>query len=415
MTRPDLSERYFEGDTPNRPENSFVTGIHSKTSCDESINGLVKPKAEIVSSRAKDRGSGRDESFSEASLTLPFAPISSSLASISDKPDWLLTGFVARGVVTLFAGRPKVGKTMLNFALFRAVATGAPFLGLETGKTGVLLLSEERGATLTEKRDFWGVDIHLLMRHQAYGTPWAEIVEQAVTYCHEHEIGLLVIDTWDKWTNLTGDSENSAGAVIAALEPLQRAAASGLAVLILAHQRKSYGEHGDAVRGSNALTGSVDVIVELERPKGETGGNARILRTTSRFIDAPPELIAELTENGYEAKGDLASYEAEGERTKLLDALGAAGKPLTAPDLHEATEIPKGTVHKRMGELMDRGECVRGGAGKKSDPFRWVLSSQTALLGDESNSEEQQTLEETRRQAELANENGTFGLWADAP
>jgi hypothetical protein len=65
------------------------------------------------------------------------------------------------------------------------------------------------------------------------------------------------------------------------------AAGDGLAVVISAHQRKSYGEYGEAVRGSNALTGAVDVIVEIERAKLAGGGTARVLRTVSRFDQAP--------------------------------------------------------------------------------------------------------------------------------
>jgi hypothetical protein len=164
--------------------------------------------------------------------------------------------------VTLIAGRPKAGKTTLLFALLRAILRGEEFVGQRTKPASILLLSEERSSTLRSKLDCWRLDdrVHLLMRHDAARTPFAEIVGGAVQYCHANGITVLVIDTWDKFTGLTGDKENSAGEVIAAVQPLLQAAASGLAVVIIAHQRKADGDFGEAMRGSNALVGSVDIV-----------------------------------------------------------------------------------------------------------------------------------------------------------
>jgi hypothetical protein len=100
-----------------------------------------------------------------------------------------------------------------------------------------------------------------------------------------HGLDVLMVDTWDKWTGLKGDAENNAGAILEALEPLVGAAGTGLSILICAHQRKSLGEFGEAVRGSNALTGGVDVVMELERPRADAlaGDGVRVLQAVSRF------------------------------------------------------------------------------------------------------------------------------------
>ena len=128
-----------------------------------------------------------------------------------------------------------------------------------------MLLSEERSQTIKEKMRRWQLgEVHLLMRHEAgVDVSLAEIVSQAVAVCSENGLDVLVVDTFSEWTGLRGDAENSAGEVLAAMKPLQAAAAAGLAVVLIAHQRKSDGEHGSAVRGSNALTGAVDIIWRL--------------------------------------------------------------------------------------------------------------------------------------------------------
>ena len=166
------------------------------------------------------------------------------------------------------------------------------------------------------------------MRHDAGTTPWPEVVRQAMAYCARHELGLLVVDTFDRWTGLRG-AENAAGAVNEALEPLQYAAAAGLAVLLVSHQRKSSGEFGEAVRGSSALTGGVDVVVELERPSRalELGSHARVLRAVSRFSSTPEELYVELDEHGFVTIESPEQVKTDAERERLLAMLEEVVEP----------------------------------------------------------------------------------------
>jgi hypothetical protein len=128
------------------------------------------------------------------------------------------------------------------------------------------------------------------MRYDA-GDDWPEIVAQAAAYCIEHGLAVLVVDTWDKWPNLRSDSENSAGDVLNNLAPLVVAAGGGLAILVAAHQRKGKGQHGEALRGSNAFAGAADVILELERAAGALGEESgRVLYGTSRLMATPERL-----------------------------------------------------------------------------------------------------------------------------
>lgn len=310
---------------------------------------------------------------------LPFGLLSAALANVPAEPVWLWDGYLAPGALTLLAGRPKVGKSTLAFGLIAALASGEEFVGLQTKHSGVLLLSEEREGTLAEKARRWDLNgsIHVLMRHQAHGSPWPQTVAEAVAYCQEHALGVLVVDTFDKWSGLRGDSENSAGAVLEVLEPLQRAAATGLVVLVIAHQRKSLGEFGEAVRGSNALTGTVDIIVELERPKSDAlaGEGERVLYSVSRYSTTPEELVVALTDSGYEARGDTFQARTNAEREKVFEAIGELDRAKRS-DLEEATGLSETQLRRHLERLKADERISTEGKGVRGDPLVYCHSCQ---------------------------------------
>lgn len=308
--------------------------------------------------------------------TEPFAaPMSEKLANVPPDPDWHWEGYLSPGAVTLLAGRPKVGKTTLLFPLIAALEEGRPFLDRPTSAQRVLMLSEEREQTLAEKRRIFlgDADPLLLMRHEQGKRTWPGLIEEARAYCAQHEIGVLVVDTLGTWTGLRGDDESKAGAVIEALEPLMLAAGDGLSVLIVAHQRKAAGKHGEAVRGSNAITGGVDVIVELERAPEELGKRMRVLRSESRFTATPDELVGELTEDGgYVAQGEYEEVKRQAEVEEVV-RLVEAEPGSTAEELADSSDVATATVKRKLRDALEDGHVTREGSGRKGDPYRWTI------------------------------------------
>jgi hypothetical protein len=285
--------------------------------------------------------------------------------------------------VTLIAAPPKLGKTTLTCGLFTAVLRGQPFLDRETVQTGCLLLTEERSTTLATKDIRWRLSeagLHVLLRHETGGASWPEVVAEATQYALANGIGVLCVDTFAAWGALTGESENASGAVLEQIAPLQAAAAEGLAVLLVAHVRKGGGEHGEGIRGSNAIPGAVDVVLELRRPKGVADETIRVLHGLSRFDETPSELVLALTDDGYETRPDLAATKAEGERVRVLAIVDRLGRA-EAQEVAEEAEMTKATASRYLSELYNSEAIGREGKGVKGNPFVFVSSTADPLGG----------------------------------
>src|SRR5262249_17830256 len=143
---------------------------------------------------------------------------------------------------------------------------------------------------------------------------------------------------------------------------------TGLAVLIVHHHRKSPGANGDRIRGSNALLGSVDVSLELERlhqPQAEDKPR-RLLRGEGRFTAIPDELLIELTDTGYRSLGsDIRQVKQDHDAQLIHHRINEENGP-TVADIVADTELSDSRVRKLLksldSELQTTKAKGRGGA-----------------------------------------------------
>jgi AAA domain len=295
--------------------------------------------------------------------------------------EWVLRPWVAMGSITELTAKVKAGKTTLSMHAIRAVVSGLEFLGWTALRGPVVLLTEERVGTLRAALTRAGLldcaDLHILRRQDARGHDWADVVAEAVAKCHAVGALLLIVDTLSLWAGLRGEDENASGAAAGAMEPLQAAAASGLAVLVVRHERKSGGEVGDAGRGSSAFSGAVDIAVTLRRLEGDaTARNARRLDAAGRYDETPETLVVELTEHGYVARGTESALTLQRAAAAVLAALPTAEDGdkggLTVEALVEVVKLPRTTVVRSLDDLRSEGRVKATGAGKKGDPRRFL-------------------------------------------
>ena len=168
----------------------------------------------------------------------------------------------ACGSICEIDGKPKAsGKTTFLMHALRAMLDGVEFLGQTTIRGPAALLTEQSRPSIAPTLRAHGLDrdeLRVLTWPDAFGTPWPEIIEEAVAECERVGARLLVVDTLGQFAGVRGDAENDAGAALEAMAPLQQAAASGLAVIVSRHDRKAGGDVGES--GAGRMRGRVPSI-----------------------------------------------------------------------------------------------------------------------------------------------------------
>ena len=229
------------------------------------------------------------------------------------KTEWAAFPYLAKGAITEVDGKIKVGgKTTWVSHMAACILQGEPFMGEPTTMTSAIFLTEQPPASFRKVLERAGLtereDLHILHWHDVAGMEWSEVAHYAMEKAQKVGARVLFVDTLGQFAGIRGDGENSAGEAHRAMQPLQEAAAKGLAVCITRHERKGGGEVGESGRGSSAFGGAVDIILSIRRADGNVRPTVRVIESLSRFEETPDKLVIELTPDGYRSLGDATAF-----------------------------------------------------------------------------------------------------------
>ena len=316
------------------------------------------------------------------------------IAAIESERATFFAPYIAKGAIAEFDGYVKKGKSSFLMYVIGCIIHGVPCLGQPTIKTPCLWLTEERLPTfkaglersgLLEASGLFVVSRWMIPRNLS----WPEIVEAAVRRCQAEGAEVLVVDTLPQFAGLRGDEENNAGSALLALDPLQRAAAQGLAVAITRHDRKGGGVVGESGRGSSAFSGAVDTIVSLKKPEGRHPPTHRLLEAVSRFDGVPESLVIDrqechiptgsrFDEHLYRALGEPGALELRKAEEAVLDAL-RDGQSHSVDDLKPlVTGVSPATLTRAIDTLQKTQQINRAGLGKKGSPYLYSRKGEVA-------------------------------------
>jgi len=350
----------------------------------EAVKGLPESAKSVPSSIETELG-GTDIKAWQA-LPLGEAPEGEAVS-------WVWEGFLARGLTTDLYGLWKVGKSTLLGCLLREMATGGELAGRPVAQGRALIVTEESAAKWKRRAEKLGIPhgfhdiIARPFKKRATWEEWERLVSHLAHLVAERGYSLVVLDALPNLWPVV--KENEAGEVLQALRPLVAVTEAGAAVLMVRHPRKSDGEEATAGRGSGAIDGFVDVIVEFRRYRPEEREDTRrVFSVYSR--EEPFELVADFDGTTYIALGSKKDVRQEERFAALLSVLPSQPPGLTYGEVREAwpTEPRPGlaTIKADLARLLKEGRVAREGEGVSGRPFRWwapkSVPPSPPLIGD---------------------------------
>ena len=259
-------------DLPGLPEKGdiveYIESLDSKS--DEDIRGGIEAMAAGVPNI--------DPS------TIVGGPILICMADIETKPiEWLWDGHIPVGCISLLIGRPKEGKSLVSIDWAARVSTGTPWPdgeGCKQGSVIIISAEDDPSRVIRPRLEAAHADlrkVHLLSavrhidaegkRHDVLFTLTDVAALETALKAHS-DCRLLIVDPIGSF--LGGDTDaHRDNEVRSVLAPVARLAEQyGVAVLVIAHKRKSGGTYADDLAiGSRAFTGLARANWHLTRDK----------------------------------------------------------------------------------------------------------------------------------------------------
>jgi len=256
-----------------------------------------------------------------ATPVLPIQPLRPSELARAARPrlSWLWHGYLAPGKVTALISPSKSGKTtLLSHLLARFVPSCAPLstegsgeekkrvgelAGLAVAPGRALVVSEEAAADWDTRCQQLGIgqNVQFLCRPFQGARPtdaqWFALVAGLEALHRQEALDLVVIDPLG--TLLPGYAETCAPKMLDCLLPLQALANQGPAVWLLHHPAKAKRADGQTSRGSSALSGFADIVMEMScYRRARSRDRRRRICAYSRYVETPRHLVIELNAGG---------------------------------------------------------------------------------------------------------------------
>ena len=210
---------------------------------------------------------------------------------------WIIENILTGGV-TLFAGKPKAGKSVFVLNICVAVATGGKCLGRDVGQRQVLYLHLEDNRRRLQTRlkamapidDYTGERPSGLKTHLVLASSWPRMGEGGLraldAYCEDNKPGFIGIDTFKPFQSEATAAKLSKQQYdidydeFIKLRPI--AEKHDVGILVVGHARKAHSDDPiDLISGTFGKAGAVDNCLVLT----ERMGNRAKLYTFGRDVD----------------------------------------------------------------------------------------------------------------------------------
>ncbi len=272
--------------------------------------------------------------------------------------------------VTLFASRPKMGKSWLTLQISTAVATGIITLVGADGQPAqgdVLYLALEDSERRLQRRltKYFGTDRESWPKRLVLSTKWRRLdqggIEDLREWCKSvAKPRLIAIDTLKRVRKPKGRSQSDYDADYEACEGLIELAKEfpGLSIMVVHHDRKLDADDVfDTVSGTLGLTGGVDTVAVLKRSgKGITlhAEGRDLLDTVEKAVSFDRETCR------WSILGDAAEVQRSAERARVANALKTAPEGLSTSQIIAAAGLNnRSAADVLLHRMAESGEIER--------------------------------------------------------
>jgi hypothetical protein len=303
---------------------------------------------------------------------------------------WVVPEFIPEGL-TVFAGRPKIGKSWLILNVALGVARGTEALGKFIERGDVLYCGLEDGRRRMRSRvakilgpaiKGWPANFTFRHRLDPLDAGGLETIEEWLTANPNHR--LVVIDTLGRVRGMKNVREEQYQYDYRLIGGLQELATRyGVAIVIVHHVRKSDAEDVlDTVSGTTGIAGAADTVVVL----GRTAQGVRLylrgrdVEEQDKLVEFDPETaIWSVTSDYDEAVPDSPT---QGMRRTVFDLLDASPMPLTPAQVAQRLGKDSNKVRFVLYRMLraDPPQVVKDSTGAYA-PVRARARAQTGATG----------------------------------
>ncbi|KRA84174.1 AAA family ATPase [Altererythrobacter sp. Root672] len=287
--------------------------------------------------------------------------------------NFVVPGLLAEGA-TLFAGKPKIGKSWMAYDFALAIASGRPVFGsIPVTQGDVLYLaledSERRLKSRLLKKGIRQAPDRLTLATEWPGLDEGCIAELEAWADAVKRPSLVIVDVLKMVRGVTRGTESLYDADYRALTGLATFARNrGIAVMIVHHVRKMEADDPlESISGTNGLTGAADCVMVLKR---ESGTGHCTLYVRGRDVEESEKAVRFKPDNGtWELLGDANEVGRTNERQLILDALRKHDKPLSVRDISDLVGKNYDAIRKTLVRMWDAGEVLKEGRGLYACPM----------------------------------------------
>jgi DNA-binding transcriptional ArsR family regulator len=273
-----------------------------------------------------------------------------------EEPRYLWNEILPDAGLCVCAASKAAGKTLLLLQLADAIAKGKPFLGVPSTPAKVLFLELELSKRRTTQRlAKMGIVPVKNLSFAFHWEPGSAGLQDLADYIKVQGTRLVIVDVLQMLWPVGADS-NSYQDSYSVLAPLRQMANQlGCMLILVTHRRKAETvDYIDSVIGSTGIAANADVILTLNRPRGEReavlsidGNDIESRKITIRFDTNPL---------GFQkSDADPAELSQGIERREILDAIRDLGRTAKPGQIAEKLGKKQPNVSQLCRKLVEEG------------------------------------------------------------